>query len=141
MKGLTTLIKLSSRTLDELRRQMVSLEDQKAQLLQLIETMKTNLTAEMQLAGHSPEIGRFYGDFSKRMKQRQEEILVEVKALDKQMEKLRGEISDAFSELKKYEIALENAKKREKETAARKETLMMDDIAAQQYGRKQKDGD
>jgi len=136
MKGLTTLIKLHKRTLDELRRAMMSLESQKAQLLKLSVKLKDELVQEIKLASKSPELGNFFGDFSKRMQMRQEEIAGEVRSLDKQIGELNAKISEAFSELKKFEIALENAKQRAEEAERNKETIQMDEIAGQQFRRK-----
>lgn len=139
MKGLDTLIKLHKRKLDELRRQVVSLETQKAQLLALSAKIQQELENEIDLAGKQPEMGKFFGDFAKRIKKRQENIAIEVKSLDKQMDALRQEITAEFSEQKKYEIAKENARLRDQEEANRKETNMLDEVAADQYRRKQKE--
>ena len=49
-----------------------------------------------------------------------------------QQEKIRTQ----FSQLKTYEIALDQWKQRQKAAAAQKETLMLDEIASQQYMRK-----
>jgi len=139
MKGLATLIKLHKRTLDELRRRMVNLENQKSELQRLSTALNEELRTEMALATKTAEMRNFFGDFAKRIKARQDKIASEIIALDKQMERLRIEISEAFTELKKFEIAQENAKLREKEAASRKETIEMDEIAAQQYSRKTED--
>lgn len=136
MKGLKTLIKLNKRALDDLRRQMNMLENQKAQLLQLSAKLREDLINEMKLASKTPEMGNFFGDFSKRMQARQAEIASEVRSLERQMDELNIKISEAFSELKKFEIALENAKRRADEAQARRETLQMDEIAEQQHRRK-----
>ena len=139
MKGLNTLIKLNKRTLDELRRKMVALENQKAQLLQASAKLDEELQSEIKLASKTPEMGQFFGGFSNRIKNRQQEIAFEVKKLDKQIDELNIEIGIAFSELKKYEIALANAKQREKAAQERKLTIEMDEIAQQQFGRKTED--
>lgn len=139
MKGLNTLIKLNKRTLDELRRKMVALENQKAQLLQASAKLDEELQSEIKLASKTPEMGQFFGGFSNRIKNRQQEIVFEVKKLDKQIDELNIEIGIAFSELKKYEIALANAKQREKAAHERKLTIEMDEIAQQQFGRKTED--
>lgn len=139
MKGLNTLIKLNKRTLDELRRKMVALENQKAQLLQASAKLDEELQSEIKLASKTPEMGQFFGGFSNRIKNRQQEIAFEVKKLDKQIDELNIEIGVAFSELKKYEIALANAKQREKAAQERKLTIEMDEIAQQQFGRKTED--
>ena len=139
MKGLATLIKLSKRTLDELRRRMVNLENQKEQLLLLSKTLNEELKSEMELATKATEMRGFFGDFAKRIKARQDKIAGEIIALDKQMERLSIEISQAFSELKKYEIAQENEKQRLAAEGRRKETVELDEIAGQQHRRKTED--
>lgn len=136
MKTLDTLIRLHKRTLDELRRNMVALENQKAQLRQAIHTLHKELEKEIALAGEQPEMANFFGEFAKRIKNRQEVINQEIVALDAKISNLNDEIFTAFTELKKYEIARENAKLRAKAEANRKETLMLDEIAAQQFQKK-----
>src|SRR5581483_8454482 len=88
MKGLTTLIKLHKRNLDELRRKMVSLENQKVQLLQVSANLDANLREEIKTASKTPEWGQFFGDYSNRIKNRQNDIAREVQKLDKKMEAL-----------------------------------------------------
>jgi flagellar FliJ protein len=139
MKGIATLIKLHKRTLDDLRRQMVLLENQKEQLLLLSQKLKDDLQKEIVLASQNPEMGNFFSGFSKRMEHRQIEIAGEVRVLDTQMLKLNNEITDAFSDLKKFEIAQENDRIRVKEAAARRDTIAMDEIAEQQHRRKQQE--
>ena len=131
MKGLNTLIKLHKRTLDELRRKMAALENQKIQLLQASARLDEELASEIKTASKTPELGQFFGGFSNRIKNRQLDIAREVAKLDKQIEALNSEIRDAFSELKKFEIALENAKLKLKAAQERMLTIEMDEIAQQ----------
>jgi len=137
VKGLITLIKLNKRTLDDLRRKMTALENQKAQLEQAIVNLRQEVETEMHLASQRPEMGNFFGGFAKRMRQRELDLHAEIAKVEQQMLALAEEISIAFTELKKYEIALENAKQRAREVAARRETEAMDEIASQQHHRKQ----
>jgi len=137
MKGLVTLIKLSKRTLDELRRKMGSLENQKSQFEQASKKLQEELHNEMSLAKKQPEMSGFFGDFAKRIKKRQEVIANEIRKIEQQMEKLRDEIAIAFGELKKYEIALENSKARAKDEQNRRDTIQLDEIAGQQHRRKE----
>lgn len=139
MKGLSTLIKLHKRKLDDLRRKMGALENQKAQLLALSARLQKELEHEIELAGLQPEMGSFFGGFAKRIQRRQEAIAEEVKSLDKQMDKLRDEIAAEFSEQKKFEIAKDNALKREEAEQNRKDTIVLDEIAQQQHRRKHKE--
>lgn len=139
MKGLKTLIRLSRRGLDELRRGMAALENQKSRLEQAILHLRQEVEAEMVKAAQTPEMGNFFGGFARRMQQREQELRAEIVKLDAQMQALAGEIRTAFAELKKYEIALENAQAREREAAARRETEAMDEIAARQHDRKREE--
>ncbi len=133
MKGLATLIKLHKRTLDDLRRKMVQLENQKTELQQASVNLQKELEQEMQMAKKQVEMSGFFGGFAKRIQKRQDEIAQEIRSLDKQMTKLNDEIAEAYGELKKFEIALENAKRRASENERRKETIEMDEIAGQQH--------
>ena len=137
MKGLATLIKLHKRTLDELRRKIVSLENQKSQLQQASANLQEELEHEMRQAKKQAELSGFFGGFATRIQKRQEEIAKEIRSLDQQMAKLNNEIVEAFAELKKFEIAQENAKRRADEEDRRKETITMDEIAGQQHRRKE----
>lgn len=139
MKGLDSLIKLHKRTLDELRRSMAALERQKDQLQQAIHNLQLELEKEMALAKKQAEMSGFFGDFAKRIKNRQAEHQESIRKLDKQILKLNDEIAAAFAEVKKFEIAKENRKRRALEEQSRKETIMLDEIAGQQYTRKQKE--
>jgi flagellar protein FliJ len=137
MKTLDTLIRLHKRTLDELRRNMVSLENQKSQLQQAIANLQKDLDKEMVLAGKQPELSNFFGEFAKRIKTRQETLHGEIRSLDVKITELNSKIFEAFTELKKYEIAKENAKQRAREAENRKETILLDEIATQQFLKKQ----
>ncbi|MDX2112560.1 MAG: flagellar export protein FliJ [Alphaproteobacteria bacterium] len=139
MKGLLTLIKLSKRRLDELRRKLGNLEGQKAQLEEVLRSLSAELAKELELAGGQPEMSGFFGGFAKRIQQRQDAIHQEIKKIEIEITKTRDEISDAFSEQKKYEIAADNAKKRAAEEQNRKETLALDEVAEQQHRRKNKE--
>jgi flagellar FliJ protein len=136
MKGVKTLIKLAKRTLDDLRRKMASLESQKTKLQQTSAKLQKELEDEIKLASKQPEMGSFFGGFAKRIQKRQEDIAAEIKKIDQQMVTLREQIADAYGELKKYEIAEENALKREQEEEKRKDTIQLDEIASQQHRRK-----
>ena len=135
MKGLATLIKLGKRKLDELRRQMVVLENQKAQLEELAASLRAELFREMEAANQSEGVHNYFANFAKRIRIRQEKVAREIMQLNMEIEKLANEIAIAFADLKKYEIAQENEKQRVRAEAARKETIEMDEIATQQHER------
>ncbi len=139
MKGLDTLIKLHKRELDELRRKIGALENQKQQLLDTSKKLNDELQNEMKIAAQKPEMGGFFAGFSKRIQERQKVLAQEVRKLDQQIAKLTDEARIAFGEVKKYEIAKANAEKRAAKERARKETIELDEIAGNQDRRRKKE--
>lgn len=136
-KTLTTLIRMHKNQLDELRTELTSLENQKAQLYALIETLIKQLEDELQLAETMPEMAHFFGEFSSRIKKRQEDIRDEIYNLDRQMDALSEEISEAFSEMKKFEITHDLQVQEEEKALVRQEQIELDDIAVDQFLRKE----
>lgn len=133
MKALKTLIRLQRRTLNELRKQLGAFERQRAVLVQASVSLAQELQNEIELASALPEMGNFFGNFSRRIQDRQDFLANEVRKLDVEAEKIRQQIMEAFSETKKYEIALDNWMKEQAAEAARKETIAFDEIGLQQF--------
>ncbi|MGE0755125.1 MAG: hypothetical protein AB7L92_08210 [Alphaproteobacteria bacterium] len=136
MKSLKTLIKIHQHELDELRRIMVTLEGERNKLEAAVARLQQELLEEAEKAQKSPELARYYGDFARRIRQRQQQLREESRKIQKKIEDLREKISAAFSEVKKYEIALQNTLRREKEEQERKETIAMSELAIGQHLRK-----
>lgn len=141
MKGLDTLIKLTKRNLDALRRQLVNLENQKEQLIQLSVKLENDLRREREIAATTMHMGKYLDDFAKKTKARQVEIAKEVIKLDGEIFQVTAAITEAFGELKKYEIAKENEKARQAEKQKRVETAMLDEMGLQQFVRRGNDSE
>ncbi len=132
-KGLPTLIRLQQRELDNLRKRMVILQQNRESLLAQAEALLSELEKEVQLAGELAGMAGFFGDYSKRIKGQREGLFKEAAKLDKKIEALSLEINYAFSELKKYEIAYERQLQREKKKREQEEQKQMDEIAARKH--------
>ena len=65
MKTLKTLIRLQRRTLNELRKQLGAYERQRAVLVQASIKLAQDLHNEIELATNLPEMGSFFGNFSR----------------------------------------------------------------------------
>lgn len=136
MKGLETLIKLQRRELDRLRKEQVQLEEKREQLLALAAKLHGELMEERRLAAENPLMAGYMGDYEKRVKNRQLEIAKETIGLDQRLAQLAMAISEAFGELKKYEITRDNRKAQAKATIERREQGQMDEVGLQQFVRK-----
>lgn len=135
MKELLTLIRLHQNELDELRRQLVSLEEQREKLIQLATRIHHELLHEREAAMNQPQMGAYLVDYEKRVKERQTEIAKETVRLDQQIEQLSAAISESFSELKKYEIVRDQRVEAEKQKQAKREQAALDEAGANQFGR------
>jgi len=132
-KGLPTLIRLQQRELDNLRKRMVILQQNRESLLAQAEALLAELENEVRLAGELAGMGGFFGDYSKRIKAQREGLFKEAAKLEKKITALAVEISNAFSELKKFEIAYEHQLAREKKKREQDEQKQMDEIAARKH--------
>ena len=137
MKTIKTLIKVQKQKLDMVRRNLVSLETQMAQLNMLNEKLEKDLAAEIELADKSAELSSFFGDYIKRIRARQERLRKEIRDLDVQVEMAREVVRHDYGEQLKYEKILENKMIEAKREADRKEGIELDDIAANQHARKE----
>lgn len=136
VKGIDTLIRLSKRALDELRKKQALLENQKTRYEQAIKKLNDEMEKEMRLAEKTPEMGSFFGGFAKHIRHKQDKLRVDIKKVEADLDAMTDEIQDAFADLKKYEIAKEQAELRAKAEESRKETIAMDEVAAIQFTRK-----
>lgn len=137
MKGLLTLIKLKKQEIDALRRGIASQEAHRQKLQQVIQKLEKELQDELALAERQPEMSAFFGDFAQRNRLAQQAVNDEIKKAEKEIERLREQVSVEFGELKKFEIARDMRLKRQKEERERQEQQVLDEIALQQYARKE----
>ena len=136
MKSVVTLLRVKQREIDVLKRQQALLENQREDVKGRMARLHQQLLDEMQSAERIPEMAHFFGDFSVTIKKRQEQLLVHLKKLEVELDKLAVQLFDRFSEMKKYELALANWKKRNAEIAVRRAQQYMDEVAIRGYIRR-----
>jgi flagellar export protein FliJ len=136
VKSVTTLLRVKQREMDVLKRQQAVLENQKSEVIARIDRLAQQLLDEMKSAAAMPEMAHFFGDFSATIKKRQTQMRGQVAKLDTELDRVAVQILERFSEMKKYELALANWKKRRDEEAARRAQQYMDEIAIRGYIRK-----
>jgi flagellar export protein FliJ len=138
MKSLKTLIKLHRKELDEKRRELTALENKKEQLQQAIISLIKELKNEQKIIASNPEIAYSYTNYAIRNRERQQLLAFEIVQIDEQIDQLSEVIFELFSEVKKYEIALENKQKQIKAEEERQETIFLDEISINGFIRKDK---
>lgn len=139
IKSLATLIRLQKQKSDALRRRLGELARSRAAKEQQDAALAADLTRELALAGTRPELSMFFGDFAGRIRAQREAIAEEIRALDREAEKLAIEVRAVFAEQKKFEITRENRLREMSIAREKKEAEAMDEAALQGHARKPKE--
>lgn len=135
-KGLKSLIRLSDTALNERRRELNIVEDREAEIKRLLDELEAEKRREQALS-RELEAGAFaYSGYAQGTIRRRKELEKKLEALQPELERARDALSQAFQELKRYEIALDQRVKSEKAEEERKTTLMLDEISLNMHRRR-----
>jgi flagellar protein FliJ len=136
-KGLKSLIRLSDSALNERRRELNVVEEREAEIKRLLDELEEEKRREQKLS-RELEAGAFaYSGYAQGTIRRRKELEKKLEALQPELERARDALSQAFQELKRYEIALDQRVKSEKAEEDRKTTLMLDEISLNMHRRRQ----
>ena len=136
MKSIQTLLRVKQREMDALKRQQGILEKNRDDLYKTVDMLSDRLRDELKAAEKMPEMSHFFGDFSAHIKKRQEQIHAHIRKVEAELEKLTAVIREKFSEMKKYELAMQAQQKRMAEAARKREQQAMDEVGLRGYIRK-----
>lgn len=140
MKGLPTLIRLRKYELEEKRRKLADLEALRQQIQESMARLEDDIKAEQLIAAQNPEIGFAYGSFAQASIERRRKLETSSQDVMRQIETAAEEVTMAYQELKKYEVAYQAKRKRDTEELNRKEQIRLDDIALEQFRRDPRNG-
>jgi hypothetical protein len=141
MKSIKTLIKLSKQQLDEKRRELVECEKNKEKLLEYSRLMKEELMVEAEFAAKSPELAITFDNYRKTILEKQGNIVLAVRDLDRQIAVIAEEIREVFGEIKRYEVFLQQKLLEEEKELKNKESKFLDAIATDNYLREMTEKD
>ncbi len=136
MKSLTTLIRIKQREMDALKRQQGILENQREEVVKIIDGLANQLVSELKAAQEMPDMAHFFGNYSASIKQRQEMMHGHLRRVEVELDKLSLQLRERFSEMKKFDLALLNWQKRRDDAAKRREQQEMDEIGIRGYIRR-----
>lgn len=136
-KGLTSLIRLADANLNEKRRELNEIERQEEELRNRLDALEVEKLQEQQNA-RSLEFGAFaYSGYARGVIERRERIEAQIAAMQEPLETARQAMSEAFQDLKRYEIALDIRVKSAKAEFERRDTIAMDEMSLNMHRRKQ----
>jgi len=127
-KGLKPLIRLTKFTVDEKRRALTAWQDAEDQVLAQIQATDQQLLHEQQVASQDPTVAYLFPAFLAQWKNRRQALENQLAAVRHELELARDALSEAFRELKTYEVTQANREKREREELERKEQIFLDEI-------------
>jgi flagellar protein FliJ len=136
VSGLDQLLRLQRWTLDEKRRQASDLELLIERLVQDINKLDDQVEHEIQASRANIELQRQLPGYRQMMKGRRERLDKSLVDLRGELEKLREQITGAFSELKKTEQTVKNRQQRQRVIERRKEQANLDEVGLQLHRRK-----
>lgn len=136
-KSLKTLVRMSEWTVDEKRRGLGVLLRQFNELQTSLDNLEKELIVEQRAAAASPhEAGINYGRYAATVISRRAYLNRAIETMETQIVSAREDLSDAYLELKKFEVAERNRKQRETEEIDRREQSFLDDIGLEMARRR-----
>ena len=131
MKGLPNLIRLHRWRLDEKRKNLADLERLAAQLRDRGLRLEDEMRHEQDAAAGSSEAGYAYGPYAKTVISRREAIAASLAEVRSKIAQAAEAVSEAFRELKRFEVAQERREQAAKDKTAKQERQMLDELGLQ----------
>ena len=137
-KGLKSVIRLNEWKVDQKRRELGERLSQVAALEDGLEALEAELIQEQSTAQDSPhEAGLFYGTYANGVINRRDQFKEKIIKMEEQVVAARDALSDAYRELKKFEIINKQREIREAEELEKKQQQQLDELGLQNHSRKQ----
>jgi flagellar protein FliJ len=136
MRTLSTLIRMHRFQLDEKRRALTDLENLRADLIRQRDKMEAELASEQEIA-KKVEVGAFaYGGFARGVIARREKLAGSLAEIEARIAAAQSDVSAAFQDLKRHEIALAQRQRRQREEADRRAQIALDEISLDMHRRR-----
>lgn len=137
--NIKSLIRLHEWNVDEKRRKLGELLRLQGDLEDQIKNLDAEHEREKAAAAADPTgAGLAYANYAQAVRQRRDNLEDSIKQMDIVIGYARDELSEAYQELKKYETVEKNRQRRYELEQARREQIMLDEVALTQHRRKTK---
>ncbi len=130
MRSLDGLIRLARFKVEELQKQMATLDEARLSLERQIDTLEKSVPGEQVAATASREGFVAYGSYAQAVIQRKTNLRTSLDGVSGQAEHLREQLEAAFGELKKYELMEERRRAEKAAARAKRAQADLDDVAA-----------
>ncbi len=137
--NIKNLIRLHEWNVDEKRRKLGELLRLEAELEEQLKSLEEEHVREKAAATADPEgAGIMYPGYHKQMSQRRDNLKDSIRQMEIVINYARDELSESYQELKKYETVEKNRQRRYELEQARREQVLLDEVALNQFRRKNK---
>ncbi|WP_334129498.1 flagellar FliJ family protein [Sneathiella sp.] len=136
MKGLENLIRVRKWKLDEKRRELADFEALRLGFVKQLRALEDQNRREQEISAGDPEVGFSYAGYAAAVKEQSNNIRASIAEVDAKMAELTEEVAECYQELKKYQVALDAHKARERYEQKRVEQMSLDEIALELHRRK-----
>ncbi len=123
------LIRLARFKVEELQKQMAELDRSRQSLMDQIERLEASVPEEQAAATEFKEGYVAYGSYAQAVIKRKENIRASLDEVEVQADALRARLSEAFQELKKYELLEERRLARIEDAVRKAEQDELDEMA------------
>jgi len=135
--NIKNLIRLHEWNVDEKRRKLGELLRLRSELEDQMKQLEADLIRQQEAAAADPTLaGLTYGNYAEQVIQRRENLQDSINQMEFVIGHAQDELSEAYQELKKYEIVDRNRQRRYELEEARREQIMLDEVALNQHRRK-----
>lgn len=137
MKGLDGLIRLHKWKLDEKRQVLAELERLAARLRQELLDLEREVADEQKVAKSSPEAMASYGQYANAVIARRNKLTQSQSEVEQRMRGALEEVTQAFRELKKYELVKARRDKTAMDQEKRQQQAVLDELGLTLYRRQE----
>lgn len=135
MRSKESLIRLHRFQVDEKRRHVTEIETMIADFSRKQAELEQQITAEQERSGISDVTHFAYPTFAKAARERCENLAKSIAELEEQLSAAKDELSEAYAELKKFELLQEKENVRVKTELAARDQAEMDEIGLAMHRR------
>ncbi|MEQ8248005.1 MAG: flagellar export protein FliJ [Alphaproteobacteria bacterium] len=135
MSALPTLIRVAKWNMEEKRRTLVALETMMSNFNARLRALEKELEREQSAARHNDEALVFYGNYARGVIDRRDTILRSIGELQGQLDAAHQDVTEAFQEVRRYEIVLERQQEREAAEQLRRDQNTLDETSMELYRR------
>ena len=136
MSALDSLIRLHRWQLDERKRDLATLEDLAASLVEERRKLDAEDERERTVASASPEAAFGYAGFARGLIDRRRKLEQSQAETAERIVRAREALAEAFQEVKRYEIAAANRAKQQEQRQSKRQQQTLDNLGIEGFRRK-----